>query len=197
MKVTLYQVKGLPVAIVDNYYDEKELEDIWSEIHFLNRNNKLSPPEKTNAATEEDGTAKKSGNGLFLYEVYNEAEKHSEIVKNSKKLFDISEELIKKHFFFNYIGKCKRDDLLLNYYENQDYYKKHKDETTITAITWLHKEPKGYEGGDMILEDNLHIPCLNNRILIFPSIIEHEVTEIKMISNQSGYGRYAIVHFIM
>ena len=198
MKLILYEVRGLPVAVIDDYYNDQELEDIWSEINFLNRNNKLSSPKDIGAAIDEKDEYLKSGTGLFLHEVYIEAEEHSEITRKSKKLFSVPvvNALMEKHFFFDYIRKCEKDDIFINYYENKDFYKKHFDEATITTLTWLYKEPKGYEGGDMILDGNLHIPCLNNRIMIFPSIIPHEVTEIKMITDQSGYGRYSIVHFI-
>ena len=195
MNVTVYEINKLPVAVIDNFYNEDELDAIWSEINFLNRGNKLLLPSVTGAAKDGD-EYKKRGHGLFLYGLYNDAEKNSEIVKCSKKIFSIADELIDYHYFFRYIKDSEKDDVLLNYYENADYYKSHTDQSTVSCISWLHKEPKGYLGGDMILNKNFPISCLNNRVIVLPSIIEHEVTEVKIKTEESGYGRYSIVHFI-
>ena len=71
-----------------------------------------------------------------------------------------------------------------------DHYKKHIDSTTITAISYFHDIPKTFTGGDLVIESRLHIPCLNNSLVIFPSILWHEVTPVE------GTGRYAMSQFI-
>ena len=46
-----------------------------------------------------------------------------------------------------------------------------------------------FEGGNLIFDNNI-IECVANRIVLFPSILMHEVDKIK------GTGRFSITHFI-
>ena len=54
-----------------------------------------------------------------------------------------------------------------NVYKNYDYYKSHVDNSYSTALTWFYKEPKQFEGGNILFSDyNIEIPIENNSILI-------------------------------
>ena len=77
-----------------------------------------------------------------------------------------------------------------------DYYKPHVDGCTISAVTWFHKKPKAYTGGDIILEHKYKLPCLNNSMVIFPAIMWHEVTKVVMPNNEYGMGRYSMSQFL-
>jgi predicted 2-oxoglutarate/Fe(II)-dependent dioxygenase YbiX len=66
-------------------------------------------------------------------------------------------------------------------------------------LTWFYQEPKKYEGGDLILKDEddiLNIESLNNRLLIFPSRIWHQVTPIKFNGTKMTDGRYCMTQFL-
>ena len=89
--------------------------------------------------------------------------------------------------------------MLLSYYENQDYYKRHYDTALITCLTWFHKDPKKFSGGDFKFSDyNISIECKSNRMIVFPSMIFHEVEKIEMKEEDCGnrYGRYCFSHFL-
>ena len=54
-------------VIIENYYDDDELELMWKEIEFLTP--RLLDPEFTSTATQ-NGLYLKNGSGIFLDEVY-------------------------------------------------------------------------------------------------------------------------------
>ena len=77
--------------------------------------------------------------------------------------------------------------------------------------TWLYKEPKGFYGGDFILnpkETDLSnemyptktIELKNNRSVIFPGMILHGVTPVKMnkqfANTKFDVGRFTITNFL-
>jgi Rps23 Pro-64 3,4-dihydroxylase Tpa1-like proline 4-hydroxylase len=69
----------------------------------------------------------------------------------------------------------------------------------LTAMTYLYKEPKAFEGGDLVLtEYGYAFEPWFNRTYIMPGVVEHEVTEIKMKQEDcgKGLGRYCIANFI-
>lgn len=190
-----------PHIIIDNFYNEEELSEIWKELEFLSRPGVLSPPEETGSASSEDGEFLKQNNGTFLYNFYSNSS-ISPILKYYRKFYDqgFLEEIGRKHFIFGYIKECNSDDVLLNYYEESDYYKPHKDRAVLTSVYNLYKEPKKFEGGDFSFSEYAYKPIFkNNSMILFPSIIEHSVEPIKMLESKekcSTYGRYSIANFI-
>ena len=67
----------------------------------------------------------------------------------------------------------------LVYYENNDEYKSHRDCAQFTVLNWFYRKPKKFSGGNLYFEDfDLEIECLNNRTLIFPSVINHAVNPL-------------------
>lgn len=185
-------------AIVRNFYTEQELSDIWVELNFLSVNNKLLPPEETGAATDGRNPTK-NNYGVYLDKTYTNR-KLSDILTHSRKLFspDLIGELVKSHWMFNYLQHCNMDTALLSYYEDGGYYKPHIDYCTLTALTHLYKEPKCFSGGDLSFpEFNYNYGLENNRMILFPSVLAHEVSEIKMNQNIKFGGRYTISQFVM
>ena len=68
----------------------------------------------------------------------------------------------------------------------------------ISTISWFHREPKAYTGGNIIFNDiDITLECKHNRMLIFPSYYLHEVQPIKMKDQnlEMGWGRYGIQSF--
>jgi Rps23 Pro-64 3,4-dihydroxylase Tpa1-like proline 4-hydroxylase len=188
--------------VIDDFYTDEEQMHIWKELDFLTYDRKLMPPEETGTAHDQTtGEALKKNSALFLDGMYARREL-SNILNLNRKLFsqEIIDEFNGMDNCFKYIHHTNYDATLISYYEEKDYYKAHTDSSILTYLYWCHKEPKKFEGGDLILpEIDEGITYKNNRLVIFPSWRLHEVTPIKMIEEvepYSGYGRYCITNFV-
>lgn len=188
--------------VIDDFYTDEEQVDIWKELDFLTYDRKLMPPEETGTAHDLDtGEALKKNSAIFLDGIYARREL-SNILTINRKLFspEVIENFEGMDNCFKYIHHTNYDATLISYYEEKDYYKAHTDTSILTYLYWCHKEPKKFEGGDLILPElSEGITYKNNRLVIFPSWRLHEVTPIKMIEEaepNSGYGRYCITNFI-
>jgi len=196
-----YHESPFPHVTISDYYGEEELKLVWKELEFLTNPIILKSPEFTGTAKDNQGKILKQNHGVFLDLIYKDR-KISNILNFSRKHFhpDIVEPLCTHNYFFRYLQKSAFDATLLSYYQDSDRYQSHTDSSTITAITWLFKEPKHFDGGDLsFTEFNYNIPIKNNFMIIFPSILYHSVSPIIMKENKepfSGYGRYALSNFI-
>jgi Rps23 Pro-64 3,4-dihydroxylase Tpa1-like proline 4-hydroxylase len=189
---------NFPYVIVDDFYSDEELSEIWKEVEFLSSKDKLLGPERTVSATYLDGEFKKKNIGDFIDDLYYDRET-SNILKLNRKIFDYNffEELEKLDFSFSFIKKSTKDNTLLSYYDDGDYYKPHADGFMFTGVFLLYKEPKQFEGGELIFtEQNIKIECKNNRFILFPSSVRHEVAEVKMKTKDPWMGRYSITSLI-
>jgi Rps23 Pro-64 3,4-dihydroxylase Tpa1-like proline 4-hydroxylase len=189
---------NLPYVIVDDFYSEEELVQIWKEIDFLSSEDKLLGPEYTNSSTYLDGDLKKKNIGVFLDDLYLNRDT-SNILKLNRKVFDSDffEELEKLNFSFSFIKNSRKDNTLLSYYGDGDYYNPHSDAFLFTGVFLLYREPKQFEGGELIFtEHDAKIECISNRFILFPSSIRHEVSEVKMKSDVPWMGRYSITSLI-
>ena len=190
----------IPYMIIDNYYDEEELRLIWEELDFLSYPHKLkrSTKESGGAIDKDTDELLKHNFHRYIDQVYSEREL-SNILTVNRKLFDDDYKILRQHphwFFQNVV--FNKDYTQVGYYENNDHYGEHTDFASITSLTWLYKEPKKFIGGDLFLSsDKIKIDCINNRTLIFPSMIPHSVNEIHMNEEKPsrGYGRYVITQF--
>lgn len=189
--------KPFPYMMARNFYDETELKLIWDEINYWSSGDKMLEPKET--GQKMDG--KKQNKGIFLDEAYTER-KYSNILTVNRKLFrpDIMDMYMKLHFTYEVFSMCNKDTTLLSYYENDGFYKAHKDSCVITALTWIFKEPKAFTGGDFVMPQYNHtIKIENNMTLWFPSCVEHEVPAIKLndgVPEGKGFGRYCISSFV-
>ena len=188
--------------VIDDFYTEDEQINIWKELDFLTYDRKLMPPEETGTAHDQTtGEALKKNSALFLDALYARRE-FSNILTLNRKLFskEVTDNFDGMDNCFKYIYHTNGDASLISYYEEKDYYKAHTDSSILTYLYWCHKEPKKFEGGDLILPElDEGITYKNNRLVIFPSWRLHEVTPIKMIEEvepYSGYGRYCITNFV-
>jgi Rps23 Pro-64 3,4-dihydroxylase Tpa1-like proline 4-hydroxylase len=199
MKVTS---KSNDFLVIDDFYTENEQIDIWKELEFLTYDRKLMAPKETGTAHDLDtGEPLKQNSAIFLDGIYARREL-SNILNINRKLFSpqIVDEFVGMDNCFRYIDLTNYDSTLISYYEEKDYYKAHTDASILTYLYWCNKEPKKFEGGDLILPElDEGITYKNNRLVIFPSWRLHEVTPIKMIEEvepNSGYGRYCITNFV-
>ncbi len=196
-----YLTSFCPYLIIDNFYNEKELARIWQELEFLCSDCKLESPTPHSSAIDEfTGEVLKNNKFIFIDDVYQDR-KCSNILDVNRKLFNHWESIVQTHpdWYFNTL-ECNKDCTLLSYYENGGYYKPHKDKAHATSLTWFYKEPKMFSGGDLIISFNgemERIEVKNNRMLIIPSFIDHEVIEVRMDNEDCGnhLGRFCITQF--
>ena len=93
---------------------------------------------------------------------------------------------------------CSRNNfnVLINYYENFDFYKKHFDFAKFTLNIFMFNNPKNFQGGDFVIEDSI-IECKFNRAIIFPGFLNHGDTNVKLINdNVYNGGRFSITTFL-
>lgn len=182
-------------VIIENYYDDDELELMWKEIEFLTP--RLLDPQFTSTATQ-NGLYLKNGSGIFLDEVYKNRNA-SNILSFNRKLWHptILQELEKISPWWNLIRMANKDYTLMNYYQDDCYYKPHKDYSVITAISVIYKDDNSFDGGDLVFSDyNITLPKKSNTIIIFPGQVTHAVTDITMKTSVPFNGRYSLAQFL-
>lgn len=191
-----------PHIIVKNYFTEQELSDIWVELHFLSVNNKLLSPEKTESAwknlNSDEKILIKNNYGIWLDNIYTNRN-ISDILTHSKKLFssEFITEAVNYDWIFRYLKYSTADTTLLSYYENGGYYAPHYDSCSLTALIHLYKEPQYFNGGELSFpEYNYNYGLKNNHMILFPSILDHEVSKVMMHTDIKCGGRYTISKFI-
>lgn len=203
MKIETAYVSGLPVVVIDDYYDDQAVEKIWREIEFYSSQNNLKTPEHTGSATSvsSDGSVSflKQNKGIYLDQIYLDRN-FSCILTENRKTFSQSviQKLVDIHIIFKYLQNVNKDCTLLSYYENSDYYKPHTDNSVITIVSWFYKEPKNFQGGVLQIENQLEIQCLFNRTVIFPSMLHHAVTPVTIADEHLGknFGRYTLTQLV-
>lgn len=188
-------------VIYDDFFNEEELSKIWNEVLFLTSPSKMLPPEKSGSAIDNNGKILKKNSAIFLENIYADR-LTSDINVLTDKVFsrEIFDQLNLIGGVFNYIKVTNRNYNFLSYYEDSDYYRPHLDYSVFTMLIWLSKEPKKFEGGDLIFDDiNETIDFKSNRLIIFPSFLFHSVTPVKMVGDYKPYGgngRYTITKFL-
>ena len=202
-----YHDEEFPYIIINNVFDEECLKLVWEELDFLCYDWR-SKADKNPQAAGKWGRNNTSRREFFLDEIFINPS-FSNILKANQLTFDndskIGQEnsflrLLHKHdhwFFKNAIILTR--SFLLNYYEDRNYYKPHPDQGLLTCLHWFYKEPKSFEGGEFIISDyNKKIELANNKMIIFPSQLMHEVTPIIMKEEDKGkkLGRWCITTFL-
>lgn len=201
MQFKFYEHMKLPIVVVDNFYDENLCKKIWQELCFLNNDSeKLKGPGETASATDpETNEFLKKNKGIFLDAVYRDRSMSSILTAN-RKIFDKSfiEKLIQYHYIYRYFELSNVDTTLLQYYEDNDYYEYHHDIAIFTVIYWMYNEPKKFIGGNFEFQNGPIIECLNNRLLIFPSPMMHQVTKTQIDPKIKclNFGRFSITQFV-
>ena len=204
MKVELYDKPyQFPYLVIDDYYDKEELIKIWYELGYLK--DKLVSPKESGSAYNKDSKGKieylKTNTCLYIDQVI----EYSLIKEYNRKTFGIMNDIRdqqKNHststWFFKNL-KTNFDTTLVSYYENSEYYKAHYDNALVTVLTWLYFNPKKFKGGNLTFTDyDITIECINNRTIMFPSIIRHEVDSIIMREEDcnKGLGRWCLTQFV-
>ena len=204
MIFTYHEIKGLPIIVIDEYYDELAADKIWQELCFLNNDpRKLETPEETGSAWRTNEAGEKmylrKNMACQLDRTYRDRNV-SNILTENRKLFstELRLKLEEYHIYFRAFDGIDTDATIVNYYENADYYLPHTDMSILTCLTWFYKKPKSFIGGELIFENELSIECLYNRAVIFPSMLKHavEITTVNEHLVGQNYGRYAITQLM-
>lgn len=185
----MHEWKGGPELLV-SYCDGS---DALREIKLLEP--VFNNPEKTGTAKNEDGSAKKQNRGIFINDVYMPL--YANCSPTSQTIQEFIEESAKKQYTplsaFQSLYSLKGWDILFSGYKNGDFYKAHRDDSKMTVLLWLGE--KDFKGGDLYFPDfDYAIEYEPNKLIMFPSHYQHEVTPIS--TDQEGFVRYCASAFI-
>jgi hypothetical protein len=189
-----------PHLIVENMYNDEELELIWEELNFLTKSNKLLDPKDYGGASDQNGYLTNS-KALILDSEYTRREL-SNILTVNRKLFDGGY----LNIFSQIAAHCKNvpyadlDVTKVRYYQNGDEYQSHWDIAyEYIAFNYFNKEPKVFQGGELFFSEyDYEFNCKNNSMILIPSYVWHGVRKIILEEESSftGNGRYCITQFL-
>lgn len=189
----------IPYIIVDNLYNEEEEFEIKIELDYLCHKWRMIQPYEDSAAAKSDYKNIKNAYCKYLDSFFSERE-NSSILRITQKLFMNNSEIINRHshWYFD-TSDINRHFTSVVYYEDKNEYLKHSDTHRFTAVTYFYKLPKVFSGGNLTFPDyNVDIECLNNRTVIFPSMIPHASTPVIMeeqYKNQKN-GKFTITQWL-
>lgn len=185
--------------IKDDFFNEDEQKEIFFGLEKIHELNFFLPPEHTGSA-KKDGVILKKNSGYFLIPSQIEHEEIEKLYKIILKIFSgTTTEYANLGLWESTILNTSKHNILISYYENNDNYEEHRDESIFTVLMWFYRSPKQFSGGDLYLpEIEKEVKVKNNRILIIPSRALHSVSKVKMDQCESHekMGRYCITLFL-
>jgi len=200
-----YIADGIDAVVIDNFYTEEQLVDINNELAFLTKPSIMEEDkDKLEADVDIHGKYITTKAGVWVDTVFRDW-KHSSLISYPMTNFgkqETTDKIISYNSLFSLFYHCNVRTHLLSYYENAGYYSKHVDSAAFTVLSYFHKEPKAFTGGNIILHnrDNTrkaNVEIKNNRVIVIPSCTVHEVEKIEMTSKKlSGEGRYCCAIFL-
>ena len=194
-----------PLMVVNNFYNQQELDLIWKELDFYTAPNKLVSAENYGGVV-----CYTNAKALVLDDLYRNYEsnekgvdyrKISNILTVNRKLFEcgVLDTFANIHGCVSIANKTNHDITKVRYYHDGEYYDPHTDKSTMfLAFSYFYREPKKFVGGDLEFPKyDFKLPCTNNSMVIFPGWVEHGVRKVKIKDSDyyDGWGRYAITSF--
>ena len=185
-----------PHMVMNNLYNEEELELIWEELKFFTKPHKLLESKDYGGVV-----GYTPARAVILDDVFSKHRQMSNILTVSRKLFKspILPEFGKIHDCCSIAKDCNWDIVKLRYYHHDDYYDAHTDRSMqFLGFSYFYKEPKKFEGGELLFPKyDYKLTCANNSIIIMPGWVEHAVSKVSIEDSDyfDGWGRYAITHF--
>ena len=194
-----YHEERIPFVVIDDLYDEKEQSEIMVELDYLCTERRLIPPFKDKNGASDDYKNIKNVGCQYLDTFYRKR-RHSSILQITEKLFMDDASLISNHphWYFD-ISSINSHSTHILYYEDSNEYPAHRDECRFTAVTYFYRQPKKFEGGDLQFPDHqIEVECVNNRIIVFPSMLFHRSTPVRMLENDTHTknGKFCITQFL-
>lgn len=188
---------GKPFLIIDNFLTQEEYEIVINELDTIVR--PAMRRHETGGAVDSDGNALKDTNACFVNDIYVNP-MLSPTFKTLQKFHtdkDLNSKIANSHWTFEWLKDHGAEEhMQFLYYNDKDTYGDHVDIFNTSALLWLCKEPKGFEGGDFMIEKNHKVEFKNNRMVIFNFGTLHGVTPVKRTSLLDGHGRYCISKFM-
>ena len=194
-----YHEERIPFVVIDGFYDEDEQSEILVELDYLCTERRLIPPFKDKSGARHKNRNVKNVGCLYLEDFYAKR-RHSNILTITDRLFSDGYSMIDNHphWYFD-LDSINHHNTHILYYEDTNEYPAHKDTCRFTAVTYFYREPKKFEGGDLQFTDyQIQVECVNNRIIVFPSMLNHRSTPVRMLENdtQIKNGKFCITHFL-
>ena len=192
--------EDINAVIIDNFYSDSQLTEIFGQLSELTNEKYMSADkDKLEAAVDVHGDFITTKFGVWLEDGHSPILKHCIENFSSKEVFD---KFVGYNSLFRIMFHLNRRFNLLSYYENSGYYSKHTDVAVFTVLNYFHKEPKQFSGGEIVLHSpdfskKITVEPRNNRVIVIPSHIVHEVLPVTMRSKiLSGNGRYCMSIFM-
>ena len=194
-----------PLMVINNFYNQQELDLIWKELDFYTAPNKLLTAENYGGVV-----GYTNAKAIVLDDLYKNYEKNEKGVnfRNISNILTVNRKLFKSgvldtfssiHGCVSIANKTNHDITKVRYYHDGQYYDPHTDKNTMfLAFSYFYKEPKKFVGGDLEFPKyDFKLPCDNNSMVIFPGWVEHGVRKVKIKNSDyyDGWGRYAITSF--
>jgi Rps23 Pro-64 3,4-dihydroxylase Tpa1-like proline 4-hydroxylase len=197
-------IDPIDIIVLEDVFEEKEEQEIFSELSSFVKRKMLLPPHQTGTAVREDGTAKKQNSAVLLDEVYMFNRNESSILnylENCLLSLEMKNIFQEKIDFYGILKNANQHFTMANYYEDSDYYDFHKDNSVFSTLSYFFKEPRHFEGGNIVFAvkgQEIEIEVKNNMSIIFPSYYQHKVIPIKMSekSEEEALGRFSVAQFI-
>jgi len=197
--VTL-NTEPFPHVIIDDFYDEEELKKIFREIDFLFPKVKSSGMSLGTGIDIVSGEPLSSGHALCLDKFFNDRQS-SDIVQITDKVFlpELLLTIRDVHPLYGHVEHLNVSNTKLKYYNDKDKYKSHMDYARFTFLSWFCKEPKLFEGGDLVFQqfNNYKIDFKNNRAVFFCGAVYHESTPLKFNKDaKEDSGKFVVTKFL-
>ena len=201
LEADLY-AEPFPLMVIQNFYNQSELNLIWKELDFYTAPNKLFEAKEYGGVVD-----RTNAKAILLDELYKGSENKknfrniSNILTVNRKLFDcgVLDKFSQIHECCTLATESNHDVTKVRYYHNNEYYDPHTDKSVMfLAFSYFFKEPKKFTGGDLIFPKyDFKVPCDNNTMVIFPGWVEHGVRKVTIKDSDyfDGWGRYCISSF--
>ena len=188
-----------PHLIIDEVYDNSELDLIWKEIDSVTSPYKMIPSELSGSYGKDPKTNLAIASSLSYDFKDNDNSQILSIIKKIQNHKDISNTFKSLTPLNNHVDIINFCGVKLKYYEDNSYHTSHIDSARFTVLTYFYKEPKSFDGGDLYFEEyNYIIPIKNNRSVFFNGAVKHGSSTTKMNDNKgyfTGFGKYTITQF--
>jgi Rps23 Pro-64 3,4-dihydroxylase Tpa1-like proline 4-hydroxylase len=175
--------KGIPLLLIEDFFTESEMKDVRKDLEFY------TSQDTDKISVEADTVYSTTWRKNEMYYVDNS----TNIVKHSEKI--AKGEILAKYVEMNplnrFLGKSSWIQTLLSIHKEGSYIRSHPDDNTISAMIYLHDEPKNFTGGELLIPElQVKLRCTNNTCILMPGFLDHSVEEMQ------GEGtRYAIIKF--
>ena len=183
MNIQTFQVGSLMYAQIDDMYTAEEIVVLKKELEFLKVVIKQQTNDETNPASK-DGVSLKNGHGIFLDTVYSDR-KFSQILQANRRIFntELVDVLLENSCVYGHLSNANYDATLINFYDDTETYKAHKDSSVFTALTFFRFG--NFDGGELSFVDyGVSIEPVEGRTVIFPGCVRHQAEPV--VTNSQG-----------